>query len=155
MSKYAEELKQLGDISYFINEAYSDHEPLTESQRDSRQCFMNYCKNIKQSLLELKQIKETKPSEALESLDYLSTFKFETDILFGSTKAFPRIRQALLKAQELEKENELLKEIIKILFDRGSPLHLYMDNELGLTIETDDDCFPEYHIEHLSKLLIK
>lgn len=95
MSKYSEALKQLGDISYFIMEAYSDHEPLKENQRDSRQCFMNYCENIKQTLI---------------------------------------------KAQEQEKENELLKEIIKSLFDRGCPLHQYIDYELGLAIEVDRRC---------------
>lgn len=50
------------------------------------------------------------------------------------------INQALLKAQEQEKENELLKEIIKSLFDKGCPLHQYMDNKFGLTIEVDDEC---------------
>ena len=51
----SEVLKQLGDISYFIMEAYSDHEPLKENQRDSKQCFMNYCSNIKQALLKAQE----------------------------------------------------------------------------------------------------
>lgn len=51
----SEALKQLGDISYFIMEAYSDHEPLEENQRDSRQCFVDYCKNIQQALLKAKE----------------------------------------------------------------------------------------------------
>lgn len=48
-------LEILKDISYFIMEAYSDHEPLKENQRDSRQCFMDYCKNIKQALLKAQE----------------------------------------------------------------------------------------------------
>lgn len=51
----SEALKQLGDISYFIMEAYSDHEPLEENQKESRQCFMDYCKNIKQALLKAQE----------------------------------------------------------------------------------------------------
>lgn len=50
------------------------------------------------------------------------------------------IKQALLKSQEQEKENEILKEIIKSLFDKGSPLHQYVDKEFGLTIEVDSEC---------------
>lgn len=38
------------------------------------------------------------------------------------------------------KENELLKEIIKSLFDRGCPLHQYIDKDFGLTIEVDNEC---------------
>ena len=41
---------------------------------------------------------------------------------------------------DLTKEKELLKEIIKSLFDRGCPLHQYVDKEFGLTIEVDDEC---------------
>lgn len=50
------------------------------------------------------------------------------------------VKQFILKAQEQEKENELLKEIIKSLFDRGCPLHQYIDKEFGLTIEVDNEC---------------
>lgn len=40
----------------------------------------------------------------------------------------------------LAKENELLKEIIKSLFDKGCPLHQYIDKDFGLTIEVDGEC---------------
>lgn len=50
------------------------------------------------------------------------------------------IKQALLKSQEQEKENELLKEIIKSLFDSGCPLHQYIDSKGGLQIEVDYEC---------------
>lgn len=49
----------------------------------------------------------------------------------------PIIKQAL---QGLTQENELLKEIIKSFFDRGCPLHQYIDKEGVLTIEVDDEC---------------
>lgn len=46
------------------------------------------------------------------------------------------------KKQEIE--NELLKEIIKILFDRGCPLHQYMDKKGTLLIEVDAECSTVY-----------
>lgn len=51
------------------------------------------------------------------------------------------------KAQEQEKENEILKMIIKCLFDRGCPLHQYNDRRFGLTIEVDK----EISIMHLGE----
>lgn len=79
------------------------------------------------------------PSEALECLEridkeYLTIESKDFDNCFNT------IKQALLKAQEQEKENELLKEIIKSLFDRGCPLHQYTDKEGVLTIEVDSEC---------------
>lgn len=80
--------------------------------------------------------------EYLEALEDFKMIKFKT-INAGYNygyKVWDKIEQALLKAQEQEKENELLKEIIKILFDRGCPLHLYNDKKLGPTIEVDSEC---------------
>lgn len=57
------------------------------------------------------------------------------------------IKQALLKSQEQEKENELLKEIIKSLFNKGCPLHQYDDIDFGLIIEVDN----EFSIMHLGE----
>lgn len=79
------------------------------------------------------------PSEALKCLEridkeYLTIESKDFDNCFNT------IKQALLKAQEQEKENELLKEIIKSLFDRGCPLHQYTDKEGVLTIEVDSEC---------------
>jgi len=55
-------------------------------------------------------------------------------------KELSTIKQALIKSQETEKENEILKEIIRSLFDRGFPLHQYIDKDFGLAIEVDDEC---------------
>lgn len=49
--------------------------------------------------------------------------------------------------EEAVKENEILKEIIKSLFDRGCPLHQYNDRRFGLTIEVDK----EFLIMHLGE----
>jgi len=84
-------------------------------------------------------IDNVNPSEALEivrkyeSSNYLDVWhpKF--------VKGLQTVEQALLKAQEQEKENEILKEIIKTLFDKGCPLHQYTDKDLGLTIEADNE----------------
>ncbi len=65
---------------------------------------------------------------------FLNLANHETLLELSKTK------QALLKAQEQEKENELLKEIIKSLFDKGCPLHQYTDEEGALTIEVDNEC---------------
>lgn len=64
----------------------------------------------------------------------------DCDSVIGMSEDLEAIKQALLKAQEQEKENELLKEIIKSLFDRGCPLHQYTDKEGVLTIEVDSEC---------------
>lgn len=94
---------------------------------------------INQALLELKAIKESNPSEAMKCLDLLGDFEWRNVKLFKDCfpDLFDPIKQSLLKAQEQEKENEALKEIIKSLFDRGSPLHQYIDKDFGLTIEVD------------------
>ena len=94
---------------------------------------------IEQALKRLEAIDNAEPSEALECL--------EENELVLLRKDYNLLHQALLKAQEQEKENELLKEIIKSLFDRGCPLHQYIDKDFGLTIEVDDEC----SILHLGK----
>ena len=65
---------------------------------------------IKQALAELKQIKEAKPSEAMECLEKLPYMSQG----YGNWKEYYNIiKQALLKAQELEKENAELNQHIK------------------------------------------
>ena len=93
----------------------------------------------KQALQRLEAIDNANPSEALEEL-------FKTTY-FGSAEEYKKIdncyntiKQALIKAQEQEKENKVLKEIIRSLFDRGCPLHQYTDKDFGLTIEVDNEC---------------
>ena len=116
-----------------------------------------------QSLQRLESIDNAEPSEALECLEWLShelktyyehlyiTLRDTREELISKKKKANEhlevIKQALLKVQEKEKENELLKEIIKSLFDRGCPLHQYTDKDFGLTIEVDNEC----SIMHLGK----
>ena len=71
---------------------------------------------IKQALTELQAIKEANPSEALKELNEIIEYitedkrvKYKATILFDCKI----IKQALLKAQELEKENSVLKACIK------------------------------------------
>lgn len=111
---------------------------------------------LESALHRLESIDNANPSEALEDLidmieyftrlDYVEPIvrneihdKFK-DIYWHKLPHLDSIKEALLKAQEQEKENELLKEIIKSLFDRGCPLHQYTDKEGVLTIEVDSEC---------------
>ena len=63
---------------------------------------------LKSALLELKAIKEAKPSEAMECLEELRS---NLGVIYDDT--LNTIEQALLKAQELEKENAELNQHIK------------------------------------------
>lgn len=122
-------------------------------------------KLLQEALQRLEAIDNAKPSEALV---YVEDLRIENDALIDlkdttgydadtqriyvgrlkdKEKEINTIKQALLKSQEQEKENELLKEIIKSFFDRGCPLHQYTDREGVLQIEVDDEC----SIMHLGK----
>ena len=46
------------DIQMFINEAYSDNEPLQENQIKSKQVFNNYCNIIKRDLDRLEKLEK-------------------------------------------------------------------------------------------------
>lgn len=96
---------------------------------------------VKQALQRLEAIDNANPSEALKEIGILRGFnKVELKDDKNVNKSLDIIKQALVKAQEQEKENEILKEIIKSLFDKGSPLHQYVDKDFGLTIEVDSEC---------------
>ena len=47
------------DIQMFINEAYSDKEPLQENQIKSKRVFNDYCNEIKQDLDRLEKLEKT------------------------------------------------------------------------------------------------
>ena len=47
------------DIQMFINETYSDNEPLQENQIKSKQVFNDYCNIIKQDLDRLQELEKT------------------------------------------------------------------------------------------------
>ena len=106
---------------------------------------------IKIALQRLEAIDNAKPSEALEALKRLGEALGDLEIngitmlpkvvLSGNRAVnYKIVEQSLIKAQEQEKENELLREIIKSFFVKGCPLHLYIDREFGLTIEVDSEC---------------
>lgn len=111
---------------------------------------LKLCAIIKQALLELQSIKEANPSEALKTLEVLDETispllepvlaEYEDELSDKITSNYFALKQSLLKAREQEKENELLKEIIKSFFDRGCPLHQYTDKEGILQIEVDNEC---------------
>ena len=110
------------------------------------------CKEDHEQLLswlkELQAIKNTNSNEALKCLDLLGDFEWHNKPFKECfLDLFDTIKNYILKAQEQEKENDILKEIIKSLFDRGCPLHQYVDKDWGLTIEVDDEC----SIMHLGK----
>ena len=67
---------------------------------------------IESALTELEQIKEAKPSEAMECLEKLPYMSQG----YGNWKEYYNtIKQALLKAQELEKENTEYKEVLTLI----------------------------------------
>lgn len=74
----------------------------------------------------------SKELEALKIVKYNSSKEV--------VEAFDVIEKGLQRLEAIEKENEQLKEIIKSLFDEGCPLHQYIDDKFGLTIEVDDEC---------------
>ena len=147
MSEVFEALDKLEECAYAMKDLpMSNWIDLAENEVELDLKIMNWVETInfelfkgKQALLELKDIKEVNLGKAMESLEridkeYATIENEEFKICFNT------IKQTLLKAQKQEKENELLKEIIKSLFDKGCPLHQYMDNKFGLTIEVDDEC---------------
>lgn len=101
---------------------------------------------VEQAIKEYEAIKNTEPTKAMECLESMYARLPQWD-LSRNIDQYNTIKQALLKSQEQEKENELLKEIIKSLFDRGCPLHQYTDKDFGLTIEVDN----EFSIMHLGE----
>ena len=105
---------------------------------------------VKKALLELESMKNAEPSDALKTLEVLDKTispllepvlaEYEDDLSDKITSNYFALKQSLLKAREQEKENELLKELIKIFFDRGCPLHQYTDKKGRLQIDADDEC---------------
>lgn len=83
---------------------------------DKEEC----CDVIEKALLELKAIKEAKPNEALEYLEEIRDFRYgKNKLLVCQTEMYHTIKQALLKAEKLEKVWEVVKEHL-IFEDRGT-----------------------------------
>ena len=120
-------LKSLDEIKELVN----------DDKKFKYKNIVNFnCKRIEE---ELEVIDNTNYGEALECLEciYCEPEDYRSK---DRAKDYEIIKQALLKAREQEKENELLREIIKSFFDRGCPLHQYIDKVGILQIEVDDEC---------------
>ena len=140
--------KELEALEKFLD----DYLTLCEKLHTNRQEKMLLDKNSPYNVLKtyLEFINNAESSEALKTLNTLDKIispllepvlaEYEDDLSDKITANYFALKQSLLKAREQEKENELLKEIIKSFFDRGCPLHQYIDKDFGLTIEVDNEC---------------
>ena len=140
--------KELEALEKFLD----DYLTLCEKLHTNRQEKMLLDKNSPYNVLKtyLEFINNAESSEALKTLNTLDKIispllepvlaEYEDDLSDKITANYFALKQSLLKAREQEKENELLKEIIKSFFDRGCPLHQYTDKDGILQIEVDDEC---------------
>ena len=140
--------KELEALEKFLD----DYLTLCEKLHTNRQEKMLLDKNSPYNVLKtyLEFINNAESSEALKTLNTLDKIispllepvlaEYEDDLSDKITANYFALKQSLLKAREQEKENELLKEIIKSFFDRGCPLHQYTDKSGILQIEVDNEC---------------
>lgn len=101
------------DIQMFINEAYSDKEPLQENQIKSKRVFNDYCNEIKQDLDRLERLE--KVIDILKAvLDRVLIFKFKEDIISGGNIYISKIDSNNTTIVNLRKpEYDLLKEVLE------------------------------------------
>lgn len=116
-------------------------------ERDDGTNFDEDFEIIENGLKHLEAINNANPSDALDCLEEIGFVPLNECCGYPYTRIsdeydedFKTIKNYILKSQEQEKENELLKEIIKSFFDKGCPLHQYIDKEGILTIEVDSEC---------------
>lgn len=115
-SNPSEALKQLGDISYFIMEAYSDHEFLKDNQKESKQCFMNYCSNIKRALIKAQKQEKVLSIINKKNVDIIRIkhliFKSQKNPKYWDLRYYNEAR--VIDDEKLTQEEfELLKEMLK------------------------------------------
>lgn len=134
MKKEFEALEEIGNID-LGNNPYK-----TFDANKLKNVYSTEFTALYKALTELKTIKESKSSEALDRLiavsdesKYWNRNDYVVDV--------NTIKQTLLKTKKLEKENELLKEIIKGLFAEGRPLELFTDDKGMSQIIVNDDSF--------------
>ena len=123
--------KELEALEKFLD----DYLTLCEKLHTNRQEKMLLDKNSPYNVLKtyLQFINNAESSEALKTLEVLDKIispllkpvlaEYEDDLSDKITVNYFALKQSLLKTRERERENELLKEIIKSFFDRGCPLH--------------------------------
>lgn len=107
---------------------------------------------VNNALLELKAIKEAKPSEALKWLEKSKNIIIEDNgdfITFDCLKVYSVCEQALIKAQEQEKA---LKELIKLINDLEQTF-----NRKGVSSDTDilGTIIKNYFVDNASDLLMR
>jgi len=103
-------LEYIRDISCLISENYSDKEPLTEEQKLSKNCFLDYCKYIEKELQRLEKIDNAKTGEALKGLKHIKKYYVPEPCTATTYNYLEIIEQSLIKAQENEKVLEVIKE---------------------------------------------
>ena len=140
--------KELEALEKFLDDYLTLCEKLHTNQQEKMLLDKNSPYNVLKTYLEF--INNAESSEALKSLEILDKIispllepvlaEYEDDLSDKITANYFALKQDLLKAREQEKENELLKEIIKSFFDRGCPLHQYTDKSGILQIEVDNEC---------------
>ena len=94
-------LEYIRDISCLIAEYYSDKEPLTEEQKLSKNCFLDYCKYIAKELKAFEIIKE-------KYVDLV--ILRDVDIVEKYNKY---IKLSYCRKELTQEEFKLLKEVVK------------------------------------------
>jgi len=124
-------MTELEFVRNMIVDLEDDLQHYTMVEKDKCKAFyiqedLKHFKTIEQALIELNAIKEAKPSKAMEELDFIGKECYvemgdaeEDCILFAKDYiGYNTIKQTLQKAQELEKENAELKEIVRIIIEK-------------------------------------
>lgn len=88
---------------------------------------------VKQGLLELKAIKEANPSEALDCLENMYTSSEDT--IYQFEKEYKVIKQYILKAQEMEKENAYIEKVKTMMKQKECVLR-YVESEDCFAVKT-------------------
>jgi len=96
------------------------YEPTTLCENPQKE-VANFRNRLKQALTELQAIKEAKPSEALEKLESIREYSHSLTMVnyLVMNSDLDIVKQALLKAQEQEKENTEYKEVLRIIFEKN------------------------------------
>ena len=84
--------EKIVDIKYLIMECYSDNEPLSNSQKASRNCFFKYCDEIKQDL----EILEILRKHIFYDKDEYDGI-IDMEIIFQDNKDFIKIKEWLYR----------------------------------------------------------
>ena len=102
MSKESKEMEYLKDIKYLV---------LNEIDNlKNKELWKSYFDKLEQSLTELQQIKSAELTKALECLEELGKMYLENDSQVEDLIIFDTIKQALIKAQRIIKQEEVNKQ---------------------------------------------